>query len=221
MFAFKGNLYSKMFIYLIKEDKEFTSKSLENKLLQELIKLRIKYKIQILILLTHADTYCNIVKADGNEKWKETCKEKIEGNKKILLDYLNSEIKKYDINNFQIQENDIRHICLVESENPKTDEEIIKGFDPNTLMMYNNAKSKEEKKMIIQIYSNISNSKNNDVKDKDYPKYDSAVTSFGNINIDKDTTRTVNKQKQHALESFFSEHGQVDITTYHNPHDDI
>ena len=74
MFASKGNLYSKMFIYLIKEDKEFTSKSLENKLLQELIKLRIKYKIQILILLTHADTYCNIVKADGNEKWKETCK---------------------------------------------------------------------------------------------------------------------------------------------------
>ena len=165
MFAFKGNLYSKMFIYLIKEDKEFTSKSLENKLLQELIKLRIKYKIQILILLTHADTYCNIVKDDGNEKWKETCKEKIEGNKKILLDYLNSEIKKYDINNFQIQENDIRHICLVESENPKTDEEIIKGFDPNTLMMYNNAKSEEEKKMIIQIYSNISNSKNNDVKE--------------------------------------------------------
>ena len=42
MFAFKGNLYSKMFIYLIKEDEEFTSKSLENKFLQELIKLRIK-----------------------------------------------------------------------------------------------------------------------------------------------------------------------------------
>ena len=129
MFAFKGNLYSKMFIYLIKEDSIFTSKSLENKILQELIKLRIKYKIQLLVLLTHADTYCNIVKADGNEKWKETCKKNIEDNKKKLLDYLNSEIKKYDKNNFQMQENDIRHICLVEPAAPEiTEEEIIKNL---------------------------------------------------------------------------------------------
>jgi len=165
MFASKGNLYSKMFIYLIKEDSVFTLKSLENNILLELIKLRIKYKIQLLILLTHADTYCNLVKADGNEKWKETCKLNIEDNKKQLLDYLNSEIKKYDINNFQLQKNDIRHICLVGSENKMTDEEIVKGFDSNTLIMYNNAKSEEEKNMIKKIFNNISNSKNNDVKE--------------------------------------------------------
>ena len=97
MFAFKGNLYSKMFIYLIKEDSIFTSKSLENKILQELIKLRIKYKIQLLVLLTHGDTYCDTVKKD-DKNWKEICKKTLEDNKKKLLDYLNSEIKKYDKN---------------------------------------------------------------------------------------------------------------------------
>ena len=154
MFAFKGNLYSKMFIYLIKEDSIFTSKSLENKILQELIKLKIKYKIQLLILLTHADTYCNIVKADGNEKWKETCKEKIEGNKKILLDYLNSEIKKYDINNFQMQENDIRHICLVEPAAPEiTEEEIIKDFDEEELEEYNSLDENGKKGYIKGIFN--------------------------------------------------------------------
>ena len=128
---------------------------------------------------------------------------------------------------------------------------VVKGFDKNTWRKdacdawikfdeYGNTKSKygwqvdhifpssvlEDNEVQEDDRDNIINLrplqwKNNDVKDKDYPKYDSAVTSFGNINIDKDTTRTVNKQKQHALESFFSEHGQVDITTYHNPHDDI
>ena len=62
--------------------------------------------------------------------------------------------------------------------------------------------------------------KNNEVKDKDYPKYDSAVTSSGKTNIDKDNTYTVNKKKQQALKDFFAKHGNVDITSYHNPHDD-
>ena len=151
MFASKGNLYSKMFIYLINEKSPFTSKSLENQILLELIKLRIKYKIQLLILLTHSDTYCNIVKEDGNNNWKETCKINIEDNKKKLLEYLNSEIKKNDINNFQMQENDIRHICLVDSAASEIkDEEVIKMFDEDTLEEYNNAKDENEKKGIIK-----------------------------------------------------------------------
>jgi len=145
MFAFKGNLYSKMFIYLIKEDSIFTSKSLENKILQELIKLRIKYKIQLLVLLTHGDTYCDTVKKD-DKNWKEICKKTLEDNKKKLLDYLNSEIKKYDKNNFQMQENDIRHICLVEPAAPKiTEEEIIKDFDEEELEEYNSLDENEKK----------------------------------------------------------------------------
>ena len=62
--------------------------------------------------------------------------------------------------------------------------------------------------------------KNNDVKDKDYPTYDSAVTSSGNTNIDNVETYTVNEKKQRALEDFFANHGDVDITSYRNPHDD-
>ncbi len=62
--------------------------------------------------------------------------------------------------------------------------------------------------------------KNNDVKDVDYPTYDSAVTSSENKNIDKDDTYTVNKNKQQDLKDFFAKHGNVDITSYHNPHDD-
>jgi hypothetical protein len=62
--------------------------------------------------------------------------------------------------------------------------------------------------------------KNNDVKDKDYPTYNTAVTSSEKKNIDMDGTYTVNKQKQQALKDFFSKHGNFDVTSYHNPHDD-
>ena len=152
MFAFKGNLYSKMFIYLIKEDSIFTSKSLENKILQELIKLKIKYKIQLLVLLTHGDTYCDTVKKD-DKNWKEICKKTLEDNKKKLLDYLNSEIKKYDKNNFQMQENDIRHICLVEPAAPEiTEEEIIKDFDEEELEEYNSLDENGKKGYIKGIF---------------------------------------------------------------------
>ena len=161
MFAFKGNLYSKMFIYLIKEDSIFTSKSLENKILQELIKLRIKYKIQLLVLLTHGDTYCDTVKKD-EKNWKEICKKTLEDNKKKLLDYLNSEIKKYDKNNFQMQENDIRHICLVEPAAPEiTEEEIIKDFDEEELEEYNSLDENEKKGYIKGIFKG----KNKDQKE--------------------------------------------------------
>ena len=153
MFAFKGNLYSKMFIYLIKEHSIFTSKSLENKILQELIKLRIKYKIQLLVLLTHGDTYCDTVKKD-DKNWKEICKKTLEDNKKKLLDYLNSEIKKYDKNNFQMQENDIRHICLVEPAAPEiTEEEIIKDFDEEELEEYNSLDENGKKGYIKGIFN--------------------------------------------------------------------
>ena len=61
--------------------------------------------------------------------------------------------------------------------------------------------------------------KNNDVKDKDYPTYDSAVKSSDNKNIDFDDTFTVNKPTQQALKDFFAKHGNVNISSYHNPHD--
>lgn len=62
--------------------------------------------------------------------------------------------------------------------------------------------------------------KNNDVKKKDYPTYDSAVTFSDKTNVEKDDTYTVNKQKQQALKDFYAKHGNVDITSYKNPHDD-
>ena len=164
MFASKGYLYSKIFIYLIKEDSEFTSKSLENKILLELIKLRIKYKIQLLVLLTHSDTYCKKVKDEDDNKWKETCKKKINNNKDNLLKYLNSEIKKDNINNFPMQENDILHICLAEySDNELKDEDILKEFNEEDLEEYNNGDEKT-KKILIKFYRKGKNSNKNGIK---------------------------------------------------------
>lgn len=62
--------------------------------------------------------------------------------------------------------------------------------------------------------------KNNNFKDKDYPTYVSAVKSIGNKNIDEDDIFTVNEQKQQTLMDFFAKHGNVNINSYHNPHDD-
>ena len=76
LFASKGYLYSKIFIYLIKENDEFTSKIKDNKILKELIKLRNKFKIQLLVLLTYFDSYCENVKKNHKDNWKEILKKR-------------------------------------------------------------------------------------------------------------------------------------------------
>ena len=77
--------------------------------------MRTKYKIPILILLTHSDDYCDkIKKADNN--WKIICKEHIINNKQNLLNYINGQIKEVKENNFKLDENKIIHTVLIESK---------------------------------------------------------------------------------------------------------
>ena len=65
-----GYIYSKMLIYILDERKSLDEDSMaNNKKLLKLIKLKIEYKIPLLIILTHCDNYCyEIKKADKN--WK-------------------------------------------------------------------------------------------------------------------------------------------------------
>ena len=106
-FSKKGYTYSKMLIYIINEKSGLDSDSIgNNEKLKTLLNLRRDYKIPLLILLTHSDNYCEGVKKVENE-WKETCKKTINDNKNNLLKFINE-------NNYNIGENDIMHIVLVE-----------------------------------------------------------------------------------------------------------
>ena len=58
-----------MLVYIMDERKTLDSDSLkDNEKLKELIKLKINYKIPLLILLTHSDNYCDEIKKT-NENW--------------------------------------------------------------------------------------------------------------------------------------------------------
>ena len=83
-----------MFVYLINEENNLDNDDMaNNKNLNKLIELRNKYKISLLILLTHSDDYCDKVKKENNN-WKQICKENIENNKKNILKYINEIIVK-------------------------------------------------------------------------------------------------------------------------------
>ena len=94
LFAEKGHSYFKLLIYVIDERKTLDSDSMKNNIkLEALIKLKMNYKIPILILLTHFDNYCDAIKKT-EEGWKQICKNSFIRNKKDLLDYINNKIIK-------------------------------------------------------------------------------------------------------------------------------
>ena len=142
-----------MFIYLISEESILDADSIRNNnKLETLIKLRTKYKIPILILLTHSDDYCDkIKKADNN--WKIICKEHIINNKQNLLNYINGQIKEVKENNFKLDENKIIHTVLIESKK-MSDEEAIKLLPKKLKSKYENA-NEEKKKEILEDYKSI------------------------------------------------------------------
>ena len=139
-----------MFIYLISEESILDSDSIRNNnKLESLIKLRNKYKIPILILLTHSDDYCDKVKKN-DDNWKNICKEHINNNKKNLLNYINQEIGE---KNFKLNENKIIHTVLVEKREI-TDEEAIKQLPKKMKQKYEKA-NQEKKKEILEDYKSI------------------------------------------------------------------
>lgn len=131
-----------------------------NKKLETLIDLKIKYKIPILILLTHFDNYCDEIKKTEPD-WKNICSESLAKNKEDLLDYINNVIIKK--RNLEFNEDDILHIVLVK---PKliTDDDIIKTFDENLKKDYDNS-NEEEKKKMLKIIKFGMNMKDNEVQD--------------------------------------------------------
>ena len=121
-----------------------------------------KYKLPLLILLSHSDNYCEEVIKTGKQ-WETICKIELNKNKKSLIDLIKEQIIKENINNVQIQENDIMHICLVESVEINN-QEIIDLFDDETRKEYNNS-DENKKKEIIKFFSRGRRATENKIKD--------------------------------------------------------
>ena len=156
-FSSKGYIYSKMLIYIIDERRGLDSDSIgNNEKLKTLLNLRRDYKIPLLILLTHSDNYCEGVKKVENE-WKEICKKTINDNKSNLIKFINE-------NNYNIGENDIMHIVLVEEKVEMTLEEKVKNLDDETREEYENS-DEATRKIILRTFYRGKNLNNNEVKD--------------------------------------------------------
>ena len=152
-FTLKGYKYTKMFVYIISEENILDSDSLNNnKKLEEILKFRAKYKIPLIILLTHFDDYCNKVKnsEQTNNNWKIVCKEHINNNTNNLIKYLiekNEEIKEKEID-FREEENRIIHVVLAET-NQNSDQEIINKLSEDLREIYINANEEMRKKLLL------------------------------------------------------------------------
>ena len=156
-FSSKGYIYSKMLIYIIAERSVLGSDSIgNNEKLKTLLNLRRDYKIPLLILLTHSDNYCEEVKNRENE-WKEICKKTINDNKSNLIKFINE-------NNYNIGENDIMHIVLVEEKVEMTLEEKVKNLDDEAREEYENS-DEATRKIILRTFYRVKNLNNNEVKD--------------------------------------------------------
>ena len=137
-----------MLIYIISEEKIIDSDALKNnEYLKKLIKLRIKYKISLLILLTHSDTYYTKINKE-DEEWKKT----IETNKTNLLENINDLIKNEYKSDFTLEESNILHVVLVEHiQKQMTDQENLDSIpdeDKDLFKDYN----EEQKKIAIDAY---------------------------------------------------------------------
>ena len=144
------------------EEKELDTDSLKNNHnLEKLIELKIKYKIPLIILLTHSDLFCEKIKKEKRDNWRSIYKEKINANKNNLLNNANDLIKKIDKeSNYTINEKDIIHTVLVEPKH-LTDEEAIQKLPPKKREKYDKA-DEERKKEILEDYFEVYESLNNE-----------------------------------------------------------
>ena len=131
-----------------------------NKKLETLIKLKLDYKIPLLILLTHFDNYCDEIKKTEPD-WKNICKESLEKNKEDLLNYIKKELIKSK--DFEFNEDDILNIFFVK---PKqiTDDDIIKTLNAEAKKEYDNYNEEEKKKMLKNIKLGL-DMRDNEVQD--------------------------------------------------------
>jgi len=135
-----------MLIYIIDEGKVLDADSMKNnKKLDELINLRIEYKIPLYFLLTHFDDYCDKIKKDEKleKNWKENCKNTYENNKINLINYIKDK-------GLEINEKDIMHVVLGGSKE-LTEEEKIKNLPEDIKEDYDKG-NEIIKKIILKSY---------------------------------------------------------------------
>jgi len=163
-FAKKGYIYSKMLIYIMDERKTLDTDSLKNNIkLEALIKLRLNYKIPLLILLTHSDNYCDEIKKT-EKNWKDICQKNIKKNKEDLLNHINNNIiKKLNIHEFKFDNDDVLHVVLISPENIE-EKSLIELLDEEELIEYNKADEKGKQK-ILKPYKKAMKFKENEVPD--------------------------------------------------------
>ena len=134
-----------------------------NKKLEEIIKLRMSYRIPLLILLTHYDTYCEKIRRTENE-WQDICKEHKNINDQNLLNYIIKQIEKIGQGGINYKENNIIHTVLIE---PKkiSNEEALKKLNKNKRYKekYERENDPEKKNEILEDYKSIIESEENEV----------------------------------------------------------
>lgn len=154
IFPLKGYEYSNMIIYVLSEEAVLDLDDMENnENLKYILFLKIKYKLPLIILLTHSDGYCRKVKETDEQNWKQICQLKLEKNKNDLCDWLNKTIKTKFNYEDEIK-NDIKHVVLIDkikNEVKIADEDVIERFDKETKRMYETA-DEIQKGMIIQVF---------------------------------------------------------------------
>ena len=118
-----------------------------NKNLATLIKLRLDYKIPILILLTHFDNYCDEIKKTENN-WEEICANSLYTNTKDLSNYINNKIIKEKYNEeLKFEDDDVLHIVLVEPKK-MSDEDFIKTLSEEDKKIYDNSDETGKKNLL-------------------------------------------------------------------------
>ena len=151
-----------MLFYIISEESTLASDSLgDNKKLENIIELKINYKIPLFILLTNADNYCKKVRSQDDENWKQICKNSINNNKNNLLSYINKVIEKNKID----FKTDLNEFTVLVEHKKITDDEAIKKMPKRTRDKYEKESDKEKKKDILEPFIDGLEADENEIKD--------------------------------------------------------
>ena len=154
-----------MFVYLISEESKLDKDAMENnKYLAKILELRNKYKMSLLLLLTHFDNYCDKIKKETND-WKNICKETIIDNKNNLLKYINGTIEEKYKSDFKMGDDDILHIVLVEqNKNQMTHEEKFNNLPKELKEQYKHL-DEGIKRIVTDAYYKGKEDEKNEVND--------------------------------------------------------
>ena len=160
----EGYKYSKIIFYILSEENTLDANSLRNnKKLEKIIEMRMKYKSKLIILLTHSDTYCDKIKKEN--EWKNLCKKSLNDNKNNLLKHMNQLVTEKYKSNFIMNENDVFHISL-DDYIEISDDEIINNFSDDKKAFFEQA-DQALQSMLLK-FAKEGYKKNNQTESKDF-----------------------------------------------------